>query len=781
MIKKHFFVYYFLLVCCALQAQKEVYTVGLLFDIKNTEIDPFIEQLQAEIKAVVGEDAVIQFPKDNFRVNGFSSEQAEINYNDLLGNETDIIVAFGPVNNKVISEREVYQKPTLLFGDINQDFGYYQKRSRTSETENFTYVLSPHSTQKDLQTLQQLTGCKRVGVAIQKELIETLPFQDLLDQQTEQLGLDYQLLLYDKGSDLLSQISDSIDAVYLINGYFLENREIEELANLLIKERIPSLTNTGVGDVELGMMATNQSANNIKQLIRHIALAIEGHINGKDFSEQEVFVKFENKLTVNHNTSRQIGMSIKYSLIANTNFVGEVRTSKSEESYSLVRAINEGVLRNLSYQTNRKDLALSMQDIHLAKSNYLPDLTLGATGVHVDPDLAEVSLGQAPEFSTDANLSFSQLLYSQSATTNVGIQEELFLAENEDLHSEQLDLVFDISNAYFQILILKANVSVQFRNLDLTKQNLLTAEQNFEAGQNDKTDVLRFRSELAQNTQSMVESVNELEQGFISLKQLLNLPLDVMLEVEDLSLEDGVFKQLNYEEVFELLDEPKLREPFIDFLVNEAKNNSPELKSLTHSLNATDKSIRLYGSGRFVPTLSLVGEYNQNFSRSGAGSESALSIPTDDYNAALSLSLPIFSGYNNKINRQTAEIQKDQLQIIESNTALSIEVNVRNNVLTLINQIANIQLSKVSEETAKESLELVQSQYANGAVSIIQLLDYQNNYLNAQIAKTNATYTFLISALLLERSVGNYFILSSEEDNNDFMNRFMEYAASKKQ
>ena len=106
---------------------------------------------------------------------------------------------------------------------------------------------------------------------------------------------------------------------------------------------------------------------------------------------------------------------------------------------------------------------------------------------------------------------------------------------------------------------------------------------------------------------------------------------------------------------------------------------------------------------------------------------------------------------------------------------MAVDSNVRNGVMNLINQVANIELSTVSEETAKEALELTQTSYSEGAVNIVQLLDAQNNYLNAQLARVNAVYNFLINSLQLERSLGYYFLLKSEAENEAFRQRFFEF------
>ena len=152
-----------------------------------------------------------------------------------------------------------------------------------------------------------------------------------------------------------------------------------------------------------------------------------------------------------------------------------------------------------------------------------------------------------------------------------------------------------------------------------------------------------------------------------------------------------------------------------------------------------------------------------------------MGLVDNSYNAGASISIPIINQNLNNINRQTALIQKDQLEINKDNLELNIAVNVRNGVLNLVNQMSNIQLSKISEETASEALELTQASYAEGAVNIVQLLDAQNNFLNAQLARTNAVYNFLINALQLERFMGSYFLLNSKEENDAFRQRFFEF------
>jgi outer membrane protein TolC len=761
----------------AFSQTKKNYNIGMLLDSQTQESTELLSRLKSEIKAVVGEDATISFSGANMLINDFNLEKATVNYNRLLDSNTDIILAFGLVNNVVISKLKTFQKPTILFGAINKDFDFIDGDKETSLISNFTYIILPQSYKKDLNTLKELTSFSTVGIAVEEGLVNVLPFNDLFDKITKEVGVSYKMIPYNTSNDIANAISNNeIDAFYLASGFFLNKNDISKIATKLIEEKIPSFTNTTIGDVKDGLMATNNSEDNLEQFFRRIALSIESYVNGQNFSDSQVFLRFDDKLTLNKNTAEKVGLSIKYSLIANTNFVGNFADVLAEKRYNLLDVMKTVVGENLNLQSSKKEIELSEQNVKTSKSNYYPSVTASASGTYVDPDIAEVSLGQAPEFSTSGAITLEQTLFSEAANANITIQKELLKAQKEIYNTDELDAIFEVSNVYFNALILKANLQIQNQNLNLTKKNLQIAKQNYEAGQSGKADVLRFRSEAAQNTQSLVEAANQLEQTFFILNQLLNNPIDYKIDIDEAELGEGILKNYNYQQLRDLIDDPKLRKPFIGYLVKVAKGNAPEIKSLDYNLKANKRSLKLSGSGRFIPTLALQAQYNNEFSRSGAGVDFVVpGAPTDDYFVGASLSIPVFNRTQTNINRQIATIQQDQLTINKDNVELSIEANVNAAVLDLINQIANIEISKISETAAKESLELTQVSYSNGAVNIVQLLDAQNNYLSAQQANITAVYNYLLSSIQLERFISYYFLMHTAEENQAFIQAFNEY------
>lgn len=111
------------------------------------------------------------------------------------------------------------------------------------------------------------------------------------------------------------------------------------------------------------------------------------------------------------------------------------------------------------------------------------------------------------------------------------------------------------------------------------------------------------------------------------------------------------------------------------------------------------------------------------------------------------------------------------MELFEQDTELAIEKNINDIMAELMNRIANIEISKVAEEAAKEALFLTQDSYAEGESLLVELLDAQNTYLRAQLSSATANYNYLLAAISLERIIGYFFLLNTESDNAEFMQR----------
>jgi len=772
----YYFLIFLLISITGFSQSEKSLKVGILTDKTSEETEVMFQMLQHEIRSVIGQSKTVVFKE--VLENNFNPVTAKDNYQQLLNNDTDIILAFGVINNIVLYQEKNYLKPIIVFGSVNSDFIDLPEHQKTSKINNITYLITPLSYTEDLDIFKTIYDYKNIGIIIDDFLPVVLPIKELLDDYFLKNKGSYELIPISKAHTMLNDV----DAVYLASGIYLKNVELKNLINAINQKKLPSFTAFGERDIEIGILATNQPDTNINQFFRRIALNIEAIVSGVNPSELPLYVEYKNKLSINYNTAIQIDFPIRYSLLARANFIESEDEPVSEYSLSIKDIMNNVVGENLSLEAEKKNINLSEQDVKIAKSNYLPNVDAVVNGVYLDPRVAELSNGQNSELSSSGSVVIEQLLYSENASANIAIQENLKNAQQEIYNSVELDALLNASVSYFNALILKTNVRIQNQNLQVTKRNLEFAEQNYDAGASGKSDVLRFRSQLSQNSQSLIDAGNQLQQAFNTIKQLMNNSIVNKIDIEDAELSTGVFKNYNYQTLLELLDNPKLQPFLIEFFIEEAKKNAPELKNIAYNLNAIGRNLRLNSGGRFIPTVALQGQYNLSISKSGKGSTYPIGIPAvpdGTYNVGLNISLPIFQKNQRNINRQTTIIQEDQLVIQKDNTKLNIEKNINDIILDIVGQIVNIEISKIAEETAKESLDLTQNAYKNGAVPVIQLIDAQTNYLQTQLGRSTANYKYLIASMQLERAMGYFFLMHSEIENQAFIQRANKFILNK--
>ena len=187
------------------------------------------------------------------------------------------------------------------------------------------------------------------------------------------------------------------------------------------------------------------------------------------------------------------------------------------------------------------------------------------------------------------------------------------------------------------------------------------------------------------------------------------------------------------------------------------------------SFGEKDQSMAFVIVDNTLPSITITSPVNSTTYPTGfTGS------PDGYYNVGVQMSLPIFQKNQRNIKRQKSFIQREQLNIQKDDAIVSIKRNVNDVILSIISQYSNIELSKVSTEAAKESLELMQVSYSNGAIGITSLIDSQQAYFQAQQQQANATYNFQLSILQLERIMSYFFLLHTDEENQAFISHVKE-------
>lgn len=772
-----FFFFLFAPKICA-QSQKQHVVIGVIVDAKQQRINMLIGQLKRELDALLGAKFHFQILEDNILSANWSASVAAKNYERLVqDHDIDLIIGFGILTGSVIAQQGTYQKPVIALGIFDPKLqGLPTHKKNKSGVRNLTYILWSHkSLERDLDVFYNIFPYQKVGMVFYSEVLDFFARDmDFAKDIMKKNRTSFVLIPFTDEFETLSIAArQGIDAFYI--GYLgpHEGAEKRTFINAVNESGIPSF-GFSIADVQQGVLAAIAPEENFAKMIRRISLHVEALLNGEDAASLPVQMSFEENLTLNMQTANKIGFSPKFTVLTQAELINEF-TLEDARTVDLVQVMREAMNANLDLKIEESTVNAKKKDVDLSRTHFFPSLSVYATGTEINKSRAEGSFGQQPQRIITATAGVEQLIFSPQAIGNMSIQNHLLHASEYGYERLKLDIVLDASVAYFQVLKAKTGRKIQQDNVALTKRNLEISRQREAVGYSGRSDVYRWESRLIAANTNLLAAKNDVELAKIQLNQLLNRPIDEAFIARGTTLFDSLY--FGYlDKLREYIDTPKSLSIYTDFLIEEARYNTPEIQQVEANINAFTRSLRSFELARFFPTLSLNAEWQRVLSRRGAGSNVLSVNPSDNpWRVSLNASLSLFQGGAIRTNIQRTRIEIVKLEDQKERLMQNLELRVRAAMLDLTVKAVNLESSQKSAELADKSLALVQDEYAQGRVSIVSLIDAQNEALSVKLHKLDSEYEFLISLLKTERAVGKFSLLNTDEEQQNFLNRFEVY------
>ena len=128
---------------------------------------------------------------------------------------------------------------------------------------------------------------------------------------------------------------------------------------------------------------------------------------------------------------------------------------------------------------------------------------------------------------------------------------------------------------------------------------------------------------------------------------------------------------------------------------------------------------------------------------------------TGTWNLRLSLSVPIFNGFQREASIVSADANAVSARAKLRDARLALDANLTQAVTALDAAAAQIDVSRTSVAAAQESLRMQQERYRLGASTIVDLLTAETALNQAQVTLVQARYNYLIARATLEALVGH--------------------------
>jgi len=387
------------------------------------------------------------------------------------------------------------------------------------------------------------------------------------------------------------------------------------------------------------------------------------------------------------------------------------------------------------------------EEVWSAWGSLLPTATLQAsfgrneftTRTYVDP------IGQTKEVDppvTDVSKSVYQSLAFNWTVFEGGRQFFDIGAANARARAADLGAVArlvqlesQLETQYFEALKQQELARLARDLLAARQRDLEITQARFRIAAVAQTDVLQAEIQVGQQELGALRAELAAEAARRELSKLAGLEEDVAYELRDTAL---------------VFDPSQLTR---DDLIVLARRANPGLARLDADIDAQSRSL-WSARGSWLPSVSLSFSLSRS-ERLGSEDEMFTLDPRNTgQNFSLSLSWPLFSGFEKKWRTGQASARLQQARHDKVAGLLEVEKEVRNTYDALASGYQALRLQARNVELARESVRLQTERYRIGAATYIELQNATTQLTQAEQGLIEARYEFMKSFARLQGAVG---------------------------
>jgi len=401
----------------------------------------------------------------------------------------------------------------------------------------------------------------------------------------------------------------------------------------------------------------------------------------------------------------------------------------------LLQVYREAQSNDPTYSAARSILDAGQEKMPQGRAGLLPSLTLSGNTVWNQNEISTHNgdTFAKPKFNSNGyQLTLTQPLFRWQNWVNYD-QSKLQVAQAEaNFLLASQDLILRVSQAYFDTLYARENLSAVVANKAAIGQQLESAKKNFEVGTATITDTheAQARYDLAQAQEIAAESDYEIKQR--TLQSIIGR-------------EPGALARLRKDAEFSQPQPADMKQ-----WVAAAEKDSITVQIQQAAADIAAREIDKQRAGHY-PTLDLVA--NQGYGKSFASTAFGV-LDTDSRNVGVQLNIPLFLG-GQVLSREreaaaNSSAARSNLETARRGAALSTQQYY----LGVANGLAQVKALKAALVSSQSALESNKLGYEVGVRINIDVLNAENQVYVTRRDLAKAALDTLMSQLRLKAAVG---------------------------
>ena len=404
----------------------------------------------------------------------------------------------------------------------------------------------------------------------------------------------------------------------------------------------------------------------------------------------------------------------------------------------------------------------SLEDcLRFAYANSYERKSMELTGQSLETTYEQSKQQRLPNVSASMGQNFSNNENGWSTSGNVGVGSSVTIYQGGNINNTieqnrlsmernaaQLDrydnqLTVQILQSFVTILGNQDLLNYQQEVLNTSREQLNQGRVRYKLGSILESDFLLLEAQYYSDSNNVVDTRINIENSLLDLKVLLS-----MNPTDDLEIVAPYTENLDY-----------LKEslPTEEEAISLAMENMPDLRIGDYDIRMAEKSVDL-ARGNYFPSISANANIGMGvLSFDGDGNKKWYGTPTES--VGVSMSIPIYSRGQTKANVKKSRIALEQAQLDYEQSQLNVRQTVVQTYRSVLSAYNAYKVAQVKENAYSKSFNAYNIQYQYGTITTVELLQQQNNYLNALNSYIQKKYSLVMERKILDIYMGKAIAL----------------------
>ena len=386
-------------------------------------------------------------------------------------------------------------------------------------------------------------------------------------------------------------------------------------------------------------------------------------------------------------------------------------------------AMAKAYANNPDLNAARAGLRATDEGVPIAKAGYRPQVSASATGTLARID---AETGRRDVHSGQVGISITQTIFDGFQTlNNVRAAEANVFSSRETLKANEIQILLAAAQAYANIARDQQIVSIRRQNLAFLREQLNAAQARLDVGEGTRTDVSQAEAQLADAQSLLVSAVAQLKQSEAVYVQIVGAaPTGIR--------QPGPAK--------------KGMPRSLDQAVATGLRQNPQILAAQYAVDSAGFQVKS-AEGSMLPGVVLQGAVTRNTGN----------VSTDNTTASVTarLEVPIYQGGAEYGQIRQAKETLGQQRILVDSARASVQQTVVTAHAQLESALARITASRSQIAAANLALEGVVEERKVGQRTTLDVLDSQQDVLDAQEALAGAQRDAVVASYALLAAMGN--------------------------